>query len=182
MAAILDSLKVEHEKFRRYLDLIEAEVTKYEEGESPDYELVDLLIEYFTSFPDELHHLKENHVYDALAARSDDVGLYDLRAEHERLEAGVRRFAERVDMLRAGGDVPSAALLGDARRYAELLRSHMVREDEEFLPRAERRLAAEDWIAISSAVERELATAGGAKLIDKLASLERRIEEAADAS
>lgn len=181
MTAILDSLKAEHVKFARYLDLFEAEVAKYEAGDSPDYEFIDLLVTYFTSFPDEWHHKKEDHVYDALTAKSAGAatGLYDLRAEHERLSGGVRAFAERIEQLKLGGDLPAETLIKDGQRYAAQLRGHMAREDEAFLPAAEAELSAAEWEAIARAVESELDAAGGAKLAAKLSALEQLIEDAA---
>ncbi len=181
MATILESLKAEHVKFRRYLDMFESEVAKYETGESVNYPLVDLLLEYFTTFPDEWHHKKEDHVYDALAAapRDEARALYDLRAEHERLTDGAKRFAAHIEHLRMGGDLSADVLQSEGRRYTEQLRRHMMREDTELIPLAERRLADEQWRAISTAISEELARSGGKVLAAKLAAMEERIEDAA---
>ena len=181
MASVLESLKSEHRTFRRYLDLFEAEIAKYETGESPDYPLIDLLLSYFTSFPDAWHHRKEDHVYDVLIAKPGETArrLYDLHAEHERLRESVEHFAGLIEHLRMGGDVPADVLLGDGRAYANLLREHMRKEDEEFLPAAEMRLDEKDWNAIARAIEHALAESGGAKLGARLTALEDSINEAA---
>jgi hypothetical protein len=57
----------------------------------------------------------------------------------------------------------------------------MAREDEDFIPAAERRLDEAAWNAISRAIDAELEQSGGAKLLEKLEALERRIEDAAGA-
>lgn len=180
MSEVLESLKSEHDAFRRHLDLLEAEIAKYDAGGSPDYDLVDLLMDYFTSFPDEWHHKKEDAVYDVLIARSwgDADAFYDLRDEHERLTDGVRRLAERIEQMRLGGDLAAASLLDAGRQYAAHLREHMAREDADFIPTAELRLDENDWNEISSALAAELEASGRAAALARVADLERRIAAA----
>ena len=155
MSKIIETLKLEHRLFRRYLDLFDQEMKAFEAGRSPRYELLEALLDYFTTFPDEWHHRKEDLVYDVMVTRSDVArsALYDLRIEHERLGAGAKQFGEHIADLRLGSDLPMNVIVEAGKTYSRLLRRHMVKEDDVFFPMAERYLTLQDWRDIEQTVQ-----------------------------
>ena len=156
MPRIIDKLKLEHSEFRRFLHNFDEELKKFEKGRSPDYEMLDALLDFFTSFPDEWHHKKEDLVYDALVPKLGrlNASLSDLRAEHQRLETGAKGFDDRIAHLRRGSDLSMKEIVQVGNTYSRLLRHHMVKEDQVFFPLAEEHLIAADWAEI----EREILT------------------------
>ncbi len=179
MTAILDSLKYEHSMFRRYLDLFDGEMDRFESGRTPDYELLEALLDYFLSFPDEWHHQKEDLVYDALSKRSASMKgrLSDLRAEHVRLEEGVRKFGQHIAQLRLGSDLPMTTIVTAGRRYSQLLRRHMLKEDDVFFPLADECLTEADWEVIRNHVETAETDTDQSARLTAIADIAERIEE-----
>ncbi|MGD2133304.1 MAG: hemerythrin domain-containing protein [Maricaulaceae bacterium] len=180
MSTVIAGLEKEHEKFRKFIALFEAELDQLEREGSMNYELVELLLDYFELFPDEWHHKKEDVVYEMLVQRvgAEAGALYDLRREHDELARSVEVFIERIERMRSGSDMPAAMLLEHGRRYASLLKAHMEKEEASFLPLAERRLNEIDWRAI----EQEIANVIGPQRAqsgvgDKIARLEKDIAD-----
>jgi hemerythrin-like domain-containing protein len=107
---------------------------------------------YFSDYPDQCHHPKEDLVYGKLRRRdpASSAGLYDLLADHRRLHELTERFATAV---RQGDESPDAvpatkALLETLREFTVQYRQHMQMEEEQFFPLAEKRLSEGDWEAI----------------------------------
>lgn len=178
MPEAIGKLKAEHRVFRRFLDLFDLELTAFEAGKSPRYELLDVLLDYFTSFPDEWHHRKEDLIYDALVIRSDLAGpaLYDLRAEHERLAAGAKLFGEHISELRQGSDLPMDVIVETGTMYTRLLRNHMVKEDDVFFAMAERQLTPEDWRLVEHAIQASREDPDLRARLDRIDSVAKAIE------
>lgn len=154
MPKVIEKLKQEHAEFRRFLKIFDDELDKFRDGRTPNYEMIDALLDFFTSFPDEWHHKKEDVVYDVLAARmgSFEKSLTDLRSEHSRLETGAKAFGERIAHLRGGGELAIQNILGPGETYSRLLRHHMVKEDQVFFPLAEQHLTHDDWQSIEAEI------------------------------
>lgn len=150
MSQIIEKLQLEHSEFRHFLSLFDEQLDRFRGGRSPNYELIDALLDFFTSFPDEWHHQKEDLVYDVVIQKAGAMteSLTDLRAEHERLETGARGFGDRMAHLRRGGDLPMTEIVTAGETYGRLLRHHMVKEDQVFFPLAELVLSDAEWALI----------------------------------
>lgn len=178
MPEAIEILKAEHRVFRRFLDLFELELAAFEAGRSPRYELLEMLLDYFTSFPDEWHHRKEDLIYDVLVTRSDLArpALDDLRADHDRLAAGARQFGEHISELRQGSDLPMEVIVETGAVYTRLLRRHMVKEDNVFFPMAERQLTPVDWRDVEYAIQASCEDPDLRARLDRIDSVARAIE------
>jgi len=154
MPHIIEKLQQEHREFRTFLSLFDAQLDKFRRGRAPNYELIDALLDFFTSFPDEWHHQKEDLVYDAVIVKAGSMtdSLTNLRAEHERLEIGARGFENRMAHLRRGSDLPMSEIVTSGETYGRLLRHHMVKEDQVFFPLAEQILSDQDWYTIDTQI------------------------------
>ena len=60
MGGILDTLRSDHANMARLLNILERQVSAFREGEAPDYEIVQGVVEYFLDYPDLCHHPKED--------------------------------------------------------------------------------------------------------------------------
>lgn len=120
----------------------------------PRFEVFRAMIRYIDEFPERLHHPKEDGVLFArLAARAPQTIplLEALRAEHAEGARRIRELERALDGFEAhwphwGG--PFFAAVDD---YAAFHRRHMLREEAEVIPAAERALKREDWRAIAQA-------------------------------
>ena len=71
------------------------QVARCNEGTTPDYEIIEEVLDYCLSYPFLCHHTKEDLFYRKLrvrdAAATEAIG--DLEADHEELALLTRRFA-----------------------------------------------------------------------------------------
>ncbi|MFQ5562417.1 MAG: hemerythrin domain-containing protein [Parvularculaceae bacterium] len=147
MRTIIDDLKKDHRRFERFLGWYEHEIAKLSGGGTPNYELLRLLSEYFSLFPDELHHKKEDMVYDVLAGYAAECceAIHDLREEHVMISKLAGDFAREVEAVLNEQELPVALLIKSARDYVDAMWKHMREEEEVFFPQAIKRLKDEDW-------------------------------------
>jgi len=118
-----------------------------------DHRLFGAMFHYIETFPEKLHHPKEDdYLFARLRARRPDAApvLDALAREHV---VGRERFAE-LKMLweRYRADPAAFASFADGvERYAHFHWRHMRKEEDEVLPLAAQALTAEDWAAIDAA-------------------------------
>ena len=147
MSNVIWKLREEHRKLARLMDLIAREVKAFDQGQSPDYYLVESVLEYVLNYPDLCHHPKENLVLAKLRERdpkaAESVG--DLEREHEKLGALTRRFAAAVQNVLQDAQLPRDWFTGVASDYLAFQRRHMQMEEVVFFPPALRALTKEDW-------------------------------------
>ena len=152
MSQVMNNLEQEHRAMDKLLDALERQVATIERGGTPDYDIIQGVMDYCLTFPDLHHHPNEDLVYRQLA-RLDPAaaaGVGDLLEEHAALAEGTRRLSAAVRSVLDEAEMPRDALLKLAREFLGHHRRHIAREDENFFPVARARLSAEDWAAIEA--------------------------------
>jgi len=119
----------------------------------PDQALLGAMFRYIETFPEKLHHPKEDDFLFARLRerRPDSAALLDgLEREHA---IGRERFAELKARWEAYRDDPQAlgAFVDGVETYAHFHWKHMRKEEDEVLPMAQRELTSADWEAIDAA-------------------------------
>src|SRR5262249_43463164 len=104
MTEMIEILRQEHRNIESLLRVLERELSAFDRGERPDYEVVLAVIDYFEDYPDTCHHPKEDMIVEKLRARDPVAAatIGDLEAEHQ---AGTKR-------LRGGAQAVGAAVSG----------------------------------------------------------------------
>lgn len=150
MTTIIDDLAREHARFRRYLGWYRDEIGKLSRGRNPDYMLLDMLARYFSVFPDELHHKKEDVIYARLKARASGgkPALPDLHRQHADLSERAKRFAEIVENVLIDQELPIERVVEEAEKYSAALSEHMVAEEESLFKPARTQFSTDDWSRI----------------------------------
>jgi hemerythrin-like domain-containing protein len=140
-------LRLEHGNLSKLLGLLEEQVAIADAGARMDGELLSLVSDYFSDYPDRCHHPKEDRVYELLCTRHPDscAGLRDLIADHRRLHALAEAFAEAVRQLREKPQAAQPTARKVMLEFTEHYRQHMGQEEERFFPLAEERLSRDDW-------------------------------------
>ena len=69
MSKVMNALEQEHLDMGKLLDALERQIVILEGGGTPDYDIVQGVMDYCLTFPDLHHHPKEDLVYRRLAAR-----------------------------------------------------------------------------------------------------------------
>ncbi len=118
-----------------------------------DHALLGAMFHYIETFPEKLHHPKEDHfLFARLRARRPEAALLldALEAEHE---IGRERFAELKAKWERFRDDPAALapFVEGVERYSHFHWLHMRKEEDEILPLAAKALSDEDWKAIDTA-------------------------------
>lgn len=147
MTVLIEQLERDHVNLAGLLKILEAEIDTVDRVEEPDFQLMSMILDYLLTYPDEVHHPKEDVLYAMLLTRQpalrDTVG--DLDEEHVRLAALTRQLADGLRSAVGGSLVGRDWLSQIARTFIQTYRDHMQNENTEIFPLARRHLTAEDW-------------------------------------
>ncbi|MGB9773472.1 MAG: hemerythrin domain-containing protein [Bacteroidota bacterium] len=143
-----DQLKQEHKAVKLMLEILEKMCHKLESGEEKiNLSHLDQTIEFIKVFVDKCHHAKEEELlFPAMEAagiprEGGPIGM--MLMEHDIGRNYVKNLSEAVDKYKAGDNRASAGIVENARKYAELLAQHIVKEDSILYPMAEATLPEE---------------------------------------
>lgn len=185
MTEVLNRLKADHRNLGHLLDLLERQLAVLEAGDGrPNYELLQVVLEYLLDYPDSGHHPREDVVYRLLQQRAPQAAqqVGDLLHEHGELAALTRRFARIIDGVLLDLEVPRDRLVAQGREFVRRYRSHMAREDAGFFPVAEARLLPEDWMVAASEFDAANDPLFGLKVEKRFAGLSGEIDAMAQES
>ncbi|MGB1005942.1 MAG: hemerythrin domain-containing protein, partial [Thalassobaculaceae bacterium] len=95
---LINSLKRDHVKHRRLLDIFARQIDRVARVQAPDYDIVEGVIEYFTTYSLRVHHPKEEMLIAAIAARDPEAAadLTGLIAEHHDFHQRIEEFGAQV--------------------------------------------------------------------------------------
>ncbi len=151
----------EHRLIEQVLDCLEEAAGRLEDGEEIDPDFFIDAAEFVAGFADGSHHRKEEDIlFVAMTAKDmpEDTGpVAVMRHEHEegrRYTAGFRSAAEQ---MKTGDTGASMEVIRNAFDYVNLLREHIVKEDNVLFPMADQVLAADEMQQVSREFERILA-------------------------
>lgn len=152
MSRIIENLLDEHRNIEKLLHILEQELEIFDRGESPDYQILQAIIDYFQDYPESYHHPKEDIVFEKLKLRDPAVArqIGDAKAEHQAETNRLRQFARAVEDILAGRELLRQAFHNVARDFVEHQRQHMVKEERLLFPSAVNALRPEDWVEINA--------------------------------
>jgi hemerythrin-like domain-containing protein len=169
-------LRDEHRELATVLGVLARAVRGVRAGTPADFELLRSIVHYVETFPDRLHHPKEDGILFArLRARGATLApvLERLQDEHRAGAAKTCRLARALHRYEHDGDV--AAFAAIAADYTTFQRDHMHREETLVLPFAKRLLTPADRAAIDAAFRDadydEAATRACDALLERIVSL-----------
>ncbi len=158
MAQSLRDLQLEHQNLGRLLDILEERIGDFGVSKAPDYRLLQIIADYLSSYPDEVHHPKEDLIFRKLQRRDPDAAskFSRLLDEHRELREITQEFAAIVgDSTEPTASRPKQ-ILQATRKLVDYYRHHIEMEEKHFFPTAERILTREDWAAIDFAVTEQI--------------------------
>jgi hemerythrin-like domain-containing protein len=127
MAYIIEVLRQEHCNIESLLRVLERELSVFDRGDRPDYEVVRAIIDYFKDYPDSCHHPKEDMIVEKLKARDPVTGatIGDLEAQHREARR-LRRVANAVEHVMGDQDLLRQAVGDIIRDFINHERQHMA--------------------------------------------------------
>jgi hemerythrin-like domain-containing protein len=144
----------EHGNFSRLLDVLEEQVVKFHEGESPDFDLMLEIVSYLREFGDRFHHPREDAAFAILVTRDPTLRLpiNRLLQEHRVIAVAGEEFVTRLHEVIGDVLVLRATVEAAAALYLAYYRHHLATEERQILPRAALLLTAQDWDIVARAV------------------------------
>jgi hemerythrin-like domain-containing protein len=135
-----DILMNEHRVIERVLDAIEIATRAVERGAAVRPGFFLDAADFIAGFADGCHHRKEEGVlFEAMVAAGmpqQGSPIAVMLAEHEEGRRYTRGLRDGVKQWEGGDDAGRRRLLANARGYVELLRDHIMKEDEVLFPMA----------------------------------------------
>jgi hemerythrin-like domain-containing protein len=152
MSKIIEILLDEHRNIERLLHVLEQELSVFDRSDSPDYEILQAVIDYFQDYPESYHHPKEDIVFAKLKQRDPAAAMQvgDAEADHQVETKRLNQFARAVEDVLAGREIPRQAFHTVVRDFIRHQRQHMAKEEQLLFPSAVRALRAEDWAEIDA--------------------------------
>ena len=150
---IIDLLRQEHCNIEKLLLVLERELSVFERGERPDYEVIQAVIAYFEVYPNAYHHPQEDLVFKKLKVRDPITAAHigDLAAEHRSGAERLRRVAQAVEsVLMMDWVIPRHTVDDIIRDFIVHERRHIAMEERDFFPAAVKALQPQDWAEIAS--------------------------------
>jgi hemerythrin-like domain-containing protein len=151
MVEIIEVLRQEHRNIEKLLRVLERELSVFDRGDRPDYEVVLAVIDYFKDYPDSCHHPKEDIIVQKFKARDPVAAatIGDLEAEHREGAKRLRRVAQAVERVLSDQDLLRQTIDDIIRDFINHERQHMAMEERVVFPAVLNALRPEDWADIA---------------------------------
>lgn len=177
MPRAIDQLARDHRNMRQILDIVDQEMQVYREGGTPDFDLLQLIMDYSLNYPELVHHPREDAVLRCLAQQDPDGGaaVGDLPGEHRKLSELTHRLAAAIGNAARDTVMPRDWLDAIATEYLSRLRTHMADEERILFCRALAALTDEDWAAVEAHTRNLDDPLFGGKVADDYLRLHQRI-------
>lgn len=120
----------------------------------PRFDVMKAMIYYIDTFPERLHHPKEDeYLFRKLRSRTHDAdeALDRLEEQHRLGGQMIRELEQALLRYEQGGPAHFAAFALRVQEYADFHWAHMREEEDVILPLAEQVLDASDWAEIDQA-------------------------------
>ncbi len=177
MTYAIEVLRQEHRNIDKLLRVLELELSVFDRGEHPDYEVILAVIDYFKDYPDSCHHPKEDVIFAKLklrdAAAAATIG--DLEAEHQESARRLRRAAQAIEAVLTNQDLMRQTMHDVIRNFIDCERQHMAMEERLVFPAALKALHPGDWAEIALKLADRDDPLSQPKLEDRYNSLRRNI-------
>jgi len=179
MTYVVEVLRQEHRNIEKLLRVLEQELSVFNRGDRPNYEVVVGIIDYFKDYPDSCHHPKEDMIFDKLKSRNPAAAakIGNLRIEHVEEASRLRRAAQAVERVLADQDLLRETVDEIIRDFIEHERQHMKMEEQIFFPTALKALYPKDWADIALRLADRRDPLKGPDLDQKFSMLRRKILE-----
>jgi len=153
--AAMDVLRQEHANMTLLLDLLERQIATLRQQEDADFVLIGGIVDYFLTYPDLMHHPKEDILFHRLQERDPAAAAKakGLVSGHEALGLLARSLARAmVDHLLQETDGSRLWLCSLGQDFIDKNRHHMAAEEQDFFPAALRTLSDEDWSVLGGKI------------------------------
>jgi hemerythrin-like domain-containing protein len=150
----LDILHQEHTKIEEQLNVLEKITNQMKEGSQLPIEQVEKLIDFLTGYADERHHGKEEKIFfpelelAGIQREQGPVGV--MLNEHTLGRSFITKMKTSILEFKEGQSGAAGNFIENARAYIDLLRKHILKENNILFPMARRVLGETQMIALTN--------------------------------
>jgi hemerythrin-like domain-containing protein len=179
MSWVIEILRQEHRNIEKLLRVLERELSVFDRGERPNYEVVLAVIDYFKDYPDSCHHPKEDMIFGRLKLRDAGAAatVGDLEAEHQEGARRLRRVGQIVEAVLNDQDLMRHTVHDTMHDFIDHERRHMAMEERLVFPAALNALRSADWAEIALKLADRNDPLSHSNVDEKFNSLRRSILE-----
>lgn len=156
MHRVMTELHQDHVHLTRLLDLLDEQVLLMAADGDPDFPLMIDIAHFIQSYPDLVHHPKEDLVFRVFKNRSNkgaDV-VDTLLDEHQSLPAITVDFLALLEGVVSGYSIIDRdELKQKIQHFIDIQREHMEKEEKTIFPLIEKTLNEQDWADIENALK-----------------------------
>jgi len=151
MAEWVAQWHAEHVRFSQLLDLLDAQVAEFHEGDDPDLGAMCDIVSWLRDFGDRFHHPREDIAFDRMVMRDPALRLpiNRLLQEHRAIAFAGEQLVTLLKEAIAGGVVLRSSIEASAALYLNYYRHHLATEERQIVPMAARLLTPQDWDAVA---------------------------------
>lgn len=154
MMNAIEIIQGEHQRVGMVLQCLDHVLREIDQRvNEPDFELLQSIVYYISSYLFRFHHPKEDYyVYSALRRRYPPARelLDELEEEHRRGDQLIEHCRRTLNNYEHGGESSFEGFREAANSYNGFERDHMDKEEREILPLAREYLTGEDWAEIDA--------------------------------
>jgi hemerythrin-like domain-containing protein len=184
MVEIIEILRQEHRNIEKLLQVMEQELTVFDRGERPDYEVFGAIVEFFKNYPDSCHHPKENIIYEKFKTRDPGraASVADLEAEHREGAVRLRRVAQAIESVLNDQELLRESVDRIVRDFIDNERKHIALEEDVVFPAIVDTLQPGDWADIALTLADRYGPPSEADFEEQFSTLRRDILELEEAA
>jgi hemerythrin-like domain-containing protein len=184
MVEIMEILRQEHRNIEKLLQVMEQELTVFDRGERPDYEVFGAIVEFFRNYPDSCHHPKEDIIYEKFRTRDPGraASVADLEAEHREGAVRLRRVARAIESVLNDQELLRESVHRIVRDFIDNERKHIALEEEVVFPAIVDTLQPGDWADIALTLADRYGPPSEADFEEQFSTLRRDILELEEAA
>jgi hemerythrin-like domain-containing protein len=150
----IDVWRAEHAHFARLLDFLDRQISAFNAGRDPDYQLMRDVLYYLRDYADTCHHPRENVAFACLIEHDGALApaINQLLEEHRLLaQSGATLLEYFEDILADASVIERTVIAAAANLFITDYRQHLT-EENKLLPRATQLLTARDWKLVENTI------------------------------
>lgn len=159
MHMIMKGLQKDHQNLAKVLGIMELQLERIAEGDDAALALMLDASNYIQSYPDLIHHPKENKVFEVFKYRSNEEAdtFSKLTQQHKDMPDTTVKFKEMLDEAINGlGFISREDLVKKIQDYLELEKEHMNLEESVVFPLINETLEDKDWKLLEELIKADL--------------------------
>ena len=152
MKNVIDQLHADHINIAKVIDLLKKQYEEMSGDGSPDFNLMLDILDYIHSYPDYIHHPKENVVFKVYLEHHDDLQktIDHLLKEHQEMGEKTRDLYDDIDGILNDSMVDKLELENKIADFIKQQMQHMDTEEGKVFPTLRETLTEDEFERIEN--------------------------------